>query len=103
MMTPVNPATSVPSRSKNAPICGPGGLALTSATEPGSRKSREAVMIPPIALVDVPSAAAVAAAATLNDAGTAVGGGSPASASTSSNPASRQRANSASSVTDARS
>ena len=33
----VNPATSVPSRSKNAPIRGPAGLASISATDPGSR------------------------------------------------------------------
>ena len=38
----VNPATSVPSRSKNAPMCGPSGLASTSATEPGSRSGRGA-------------------------------------------------------------
>ena len=40
----VNPATSVPSRSKNAPTCGPSGLASTSATEPGSRSGR----VPPV-------------------------------------------------------
>ena len=33
----VNPATSVPSRSKNAPIPGPSGLASTWATDPGRR------------------------------------------------------------------
>ena len=36
MITPVNPATSVPSRSKNAPTSGPDGLATISATDPGS-------------------------------------------------------------------
>ena len=30
----VNPETSVPSRSKNAPTSGPGGLAAISATRP---------------------------------------------------------------------
>ena len=30
-----NPAMSVPSRSKNAPMWGPAGLPSTSATEPG--------------------------------------------------------------------
>ena len=38
-MTAVKPATNVPSRSKNAPTFGPGGLARISATEPGNRKS----------------------------------------------------------------
>ena len=40
MMTPVNPATRVPSRSKKAPTSGPAGLASISATEPGSRMVR---------------------------------------------------------------
>ncbi len=35
----MNPATKVPSRSKNAPIFAPAGLAMISATEPGSRMS----------------------------------------------------------------
>src|SRR5205085_1939794 len=39
----VNPATNVRSRSKKAPIAGPGGLASTSATDPGSRIGSMAV------------------------------------------------------------
>jgi len=37
----VNPATSVPSRSKNAPTCGPCGLPSTSASDPGTRDPGE--------------------------------------------------------------
>ena len=50
-MTAVKPATSVPSRSKNAPILGPGGLAITSATEPGRRISRDRPELPLFSLM----------------------------------------------------
>ena len=102
-MMAVKPATRVPSRSKNAPISGPGGLAMISATEPGSRRSRGGFFDffgahePTTDRFDVSDGSAS------NEAGTACGAGSPANARISLKASSRHLANSFSSRIAARS